>query len=181
MHVISMKVKFMSSKSNRRLSVKEMCVFGMYASAMYVSKQMMSGIPNVHILGLLTVAISIVYRKKAIYPIMIYVLIEGLFAGFSLWWLPYIYLWPLLWLATIVIPTDFKYRYIVYSIILGLHGYLFGILYAPFQAIVYNLSFKSMIAWIIAGLPYDFIHGTSNLIMSLMLKPFVNFLVKTKN
>jgi energy-coupling factor transport system substrate-specific component len=34
---------------------------------------------------------------------------------------------------------------------------------------MFGLDFKGMIAWIVAGLPYDAIHGVSNFISGLIL------------
>lgn len=55
---------------------------------------------------------------------------------------------------------------------------LFGTLYAPAQAILFGLSFKGMIAWIIAGLPWDFVHGISNFFCGILIVPIVTLLRK---
>ena len=64
-----------------KLTIKEMTLFGMLGAVMYISKVMLEFLPNVHMLGMLTVAYTIVYRKKALYPIYVYVLLNGLFTG----------------------------------------------------------------------------------------------------
>ena len=56
------------------------------------------------------------------------------------------------------------------------HGFLFGTLYAPAQAILFGLSFKGTIAWIIAGLPWDFMHGISNFLCGILIMPVVSVL-----
>ena len=90
-----------------RLTVKEMAVFGMLAGLMFASKQIMEVLPNVHLLGVFTIAITLVYRRKALYPIYGFVLIQGLFSGFALWWIPYLYLWTVLWgAAMLLLPRD---------------------------------------------------------------------------
>ena len=71
-----------------KLTAREMAVFGMLGSLMYLSKILLEFLPNIHLLGVLTMAYTLVYRKKALYPIYIYVLINGLMAGFAPWWLP---------------------------------------------------------------------------------------------
>ena len=58
------------------------------------------------------------------------------------------------------------------------HGFLFGILYAPAQAILYGLNLKSMLAWIAAGLPFDFIHGISNFFCGMLIVPIIKILLK---
>jgi len=38
------------------------------------------------------------------------------------------------------------------------------------------MGFKATIAWIIAGLPWDAIHGVSNLVCGLLIMPIVKIL-----
>jgi len=161
-----------------KLSVKEIVVFGMLGALMYASKVIMEVLPNIHLLGVFTVAFTVVYRKKALYPIYTYVLLNGLFAGFNTWWIPYLYIWTLLWGAVMLLPKNMpkKVAPIVYMSVCAAHGFLFGTLYAPAQAIMFGLNFKSTVAWIIAGLPYDAIHGVSNFFCGLLILPIVNLL-----
>ena len=51
-----------------KLSVREIAVFGMLGALMYASKVLMEALPNVHLLGVFVVALTVVYRKKALYP-----------------------------------------------------------------------------------------------------------------
>ena len=75
-----------------KLTIREITVFGMLGALMYASKIIMEVAPNVHLLGVFTIAITVVYRKKALYPIYTYVLLNGMFSGFATWWIPYLYL-----------------------------------------------------------------------------------------
>ena len=77
------------------------------------------------------------------------------------------------------IPTKLKAP--VYMVVSALHGFLFGTLYAPAQAILFGLSFKGMIAWIIAGLPWDVVHGISNFCCGLLIVPLTKILRKLEN
>ncbi len=47
-----------------KLTIREIAVFGMLGAVMYVSKMVMEVLPNIHLLGVLTIAYTIVYRKK---------------------------------------------------------------------------------------------------------------------
>lgn len=60
----------------------------------------------------------------------------------------------------------------------AMHGFLFGTLYAPAQAILFGLSFDGMIAWIIAGLPWDLVHGVSNFFCGILIVPIITVLKK---
>ena len=150
----------------------------MLGALMYCSKILMEWAPNIHLLGMLTMTYTIVYRKKALYPIYTYVLLNGLFAGFSAWWVPYLYLWTVLWGVTMLLPQNMpkKIAIPVYMLVCALHGLAFGTLYAPAQAIMFGLSFKGMIAWIIAGLPWDAVHAAGNFFAGMLICPIVSLL-----
>lgn len=158
-----------------KLSIKEIALFGVLGALMYASKFLMEALPNIHLLGTFIVAITVVYRKKALYPIYVYVLLNGLFAGFATWWIPYLYIWTIIWGAVMLLPKSIpnKFRPIVYMTVCALHGFLFGTLYAPAHALLFGLSFNGMIAWIIAGLPFDAIHGISNFICGTLICPLI--------
>lgn len=161
-----------------KLNIRETAVFALLGALMYASKVIMEILPNVHLLGVFVVAITVAYRKKALYPIYIYVFLNGLFSGFSMWWIPYLYIWTLLWGAVMLLPKNIptKARPIIYMSVCALHGFLFGTLYAPAQAIMFGLDFKATVAWIAAGLPWDFIHGVSNFFCGILICPIVSVL-----
>lgn len=147
---------------------------------MFLSKLLMEALPNFHLLGMLITAYTIVYRRDALKPIYIFVLISGLFYGFAPWWLPYLYVWTVLWAAVMLLPRNMKPKIAVpvYMLVSGLHGLLYGVLYAPAQAIILGLDFKSTIAWVIAGFPFDALHGLGNVVTGVLILPVVSALKK---
>lgn len=161
-----------------KITVRELAVFSMLGAVMYASKMLMEIAPNVHLLGVFTIALTVVYRKKALYPIYTYVFLNGIFCGFATWWIPYLYLWTILWGVTMLLPKNMpkKVRPVVYMVVCAAHGFLFGTLYAPAQALLYGLNFQKMVAWIIAGLPWDFIHGVSNFFCGVLIVPIITVL-----
>ncbi len=148
----------------------------MLGALMYASKLVLEVLPNVHLLGVFTVAITVVYRKKALYPIYIYVFLNGFFSGFATWWIPYLYIWTILWGAVMLLPQNMpkKIQPIVYMLVCAAHGFLFGTLYAPAQALLFGLDFNGMVAWIIAGSPWDIIHGISNFFCGVLIVPIAS-------
>ena len=142
---------------------------------MYASKMIMELLPNVHLLGVFTIAFTVVYGKKALYPIYTYVFLNGILCGFAAWWIPYLYIWTVLWGAVMLLPKKMpkKVRPIVYMAVCAAHGFLFGVLYAPAQALIYGFSFEKTVAWVIAGLPFDCIHGISNFFCGILIVPII--------
>ncbi len=165
-----------------KVNIKEIAVFAMLGALMCISKFVMEPLPNMHLLGVFTVAFTVVYRQKALYPIYIFVFLTGALWGFGLWWIPYLYVWTVLWGATMLLPKNMpkKVAPIVYITVCGLHGFLYGVIYAPSQALLFGLDFKGMIAWIVSGFPFDIIHGISNLCLGVLIVPIAVVLKKTQ-
>ena len=161
-----------------KLKTRELAIFAMLGAIMYVSKIIMEWIPNVHLLGTLTMAYTLVYRKKALYPIYVYVFLNGALAGFNTWWIPYLYIWTILWAVTMLLPKKMpsKIAPFVYMIVCALHGFGFGILYAPAQAVLFGLNFEQTLAWIASGFPFDVIHGISNFFCGMLIVPIASVL-----
>lgn len=161
-----------------RLSIKETAVFGMLGALMFALKLLMEPLPNIHLLGTMIVAFTVVYRLKALYPIYVFVFLNGIISGFSLWWIPYLYVWTVLWGAVMLLPKNMppKIRPIVYMVVCALHGFLFGVIYSPAQAIMFGLDFKGTLAWIAAGFPFDITHGISNFVCGTLICPIARVL-----
>ena len=166
-----------------KLTVRETAVFGMLGAVMYASKIIMEFAPNIHLLGVFTIAFTIVYRKKALYPIYVYVLLNGVLSGFGTWWIPYLYIWTVLWGVVMLLPQKLpkKVKPLLYMVVCALHGFLYGVLYAPVQALLFGLSLKGTIAWIASGLPFDMIHGISNFFCGMLIMPIVSILKRIES
>ena len=170
----------MNTSNSRVLTTKEIVIFAMLGTIMFCSKIIMEVLPNIHLLGMLTMTYTIVFRKKALIPIYLYVLLNGIFCGFNMWWIPYLYIWTILWAVTMLLPANMskKTKRFIYPIVCCLHGLLFGTLYAPAQALMMGMNFKATIAWIVAGLPWDAIHGVGNLVVGTLIYPLSELLRK---
>ena len=98
-----------------KLTTREIAIFGLLGALMYASKMLMEVAPNIHLLGVFTIAFTVVYRKKALYPIYIYVLLNGIFSGFATWWIPYLYVWTVLWGVIMLLPKKCQKNYVLLS------------------------------------------------------------------
>ena len=169
-----------SNKKSKRIPLRQLIIFALLAVIMFISKIVMEGLPNIHLLGMLTITYTLVYRWRALIPIYIYVLLNGLFAGFNAWWVPYLYIWTILWGLTMLLPKRMPkwLACVVFPLLCGLHGLAYGTLYAPAQAIMFGLNPEQTVAWIVAGFPFDVIHAVSNLAVGLLIYPLSNLLKK---
>ena len=157
-----------------------MIIFSMLGAIMFCSKLLMDALPNIHLIGALTMTYTLVYRKKALYPIYIFAILTGLYGGFGLWWIPYLYIWTILWGVTMLLPKSIneKWGAVIYPVICSLHGFTYGILYAPAEALLFGLDFQGMIAWIVAGATFDILHGVGNLVAGLLILPLTKLLTR---
>ena len=152
----------------------------MFAALMFCSKLIMEAFPNIHLLGMFTMLLTVTFRAKALIPIYIYVLLNGIYAGFNMWWVPYLYIWTILWAITMLLPKNMpkKVAMVVYPAVCALHGFAYGTLYAPAQALMLGLNFQQTVAWIISGIPFDIIHGVSNIFTGMLVLPLSELLKK---
>ncbi|MDE6725535.1 MAG: hypothetical protein K2J79_08010 [Ruminiclostridium sp.] len=158
----------------------ELVIFAVLGALMYCSKIIMEWAPNIHLLGMFTMTYTLAYRVKGLIPIYVYVFLNGLFSGFAAWWIPYLYLWAILWGVTMLLPKKMpdKIAAFVYPVVCGLHGLAFGTLYAPAQALLFGYSFKQMLVWIASGFTFDVIHGVSNVCAGVLILPLTKLLRK---
>lgn len=165
-----------------KLKTRELVLFAMLGTLTFVSKLITEPLPNVHFIGVFIVAFTVVFRAKALIPIYVFVFLVGAYGGFSLWWLPYLYIWDILWVMVMLLPKNMpkKIATPVYMTVSGVFGLLFGTLYAPAQALLYGYNLEKTLAWIAAGLYFDLIHGISNFLIASLACPLIAVLKRGK-
>ena len=165
-------------KKKKLFSLREIVLFGLFPAIIYASQLITAALPNIHLTGMFIMLMTLLFRSKALIPLYIYVLIMGLTNGFNLWWIPYLYIWTVLWGMTMVIPRRIpdKIACFVYPIVCSLHGFAYGVLYAPAQALIFGYDMEQTVAWILSGLPFDLLHGAGNLVAGLLILPLLKAL-----
>lgn len=167
------------SKNGRLLF--QMALFASFGTLMFISDIAMEILPNIHLIAMFTITFTVVYRAKALIPLYVYVLITLIFSGFATWSLPYLYIWTVLWAIIMLLPREMpKFVAVpVYIAIAGLHGILFGILYAPAQILLFfGGDWSKFWPWVLAGLPFDVIHCIGNLFAGILVLPLATVLRK---
>lgn len=147
---------------------------------MFCSQIVMAALPNIHIVGMLIMVYTLVFRVKALIPIYIYVALTGVYNGFALWWIGYLYAWAILWGLTMLLPKKMPITVcaVVYPLLCALHGLSFGALTAPAWALFVKLDWNGMLASIAAGLSFDILHCLGNIAAGLLILPFAQLLRK---
>ena len=160
-----------------KLKLREIIIFSLLGVIMFISKLVMEALPNIHLIGAFTIAFTVVYRRKALYPIAVFATLTLVYAGPYMW--PYFYVWAVLWGVTMLLPKRMPewLAAIVYVVVCGLHGLSFGTLYAPAQALMFGLNLEQTLAWISFGFfTADIPHMCGNLLAGVLILPMVKIL-----
>lgn len=158
----------MSSRSRPagKLAVRDAAELGLMSALMVAMQLALSFIPNVHLTAMLIVVTAAVFGWSAMYSVLVYVMIEGLMYGFGVWWVSYLYAWPLLCMAAVLLRKN-DVPSLLWAAVTGAHGLLFGALCAlPY---IFLSGFPAAISYWISGIPFDLVHGASNFILTLAL------------
>ena len=165
------------SKTGRLLF--QIALFASFGTLMFLSDIAMEALPNIHLIAMFIVTFTVVYRWKALFPLYVYVFLNGIFGGFGTWWVPYLYIWTVLWAIAMLLPKKMRpeIAMIVYMAVCGLHGISFGLLYAPSQVLLFfGGNWKLFWPWVVSGLPFDVIHCIGNMIAGILVLPLVKAL-----
>ena len=142
-----------------------LCLMAMMGTLLVVSKEALAFLPNVELVSLLTILFTLVFGKRTVGALAVFLLLEGVLYGFGTWWVMYLYIWPLLALLTWLFRwMKHAWQWAVFS---GLYGLAFGTLCSLFYLPVGGL--KMVIAWIISGLTFDLVHAGGHCLRALLL------------
>jgi len=151
--------------SDPRLSVREVVLFGILGSLTFAAKYVMSALPNIEPVSLMIMVFVVTFGWKALYPMYLYVLMEILFFGISLWNINYLYIWLVLAVAAMAFrKTESALGWAMLS---GVYGLLFGALCAPVDVVIGGFAYAAG-KWV-SGIPFDIAHCIGNFVIALVL------------
>jgi energy-coupling factor transport system substrate-specific component len=159
-----------------RLTARELASLSLLGAIMVGGKEIMSFLPNIEPVTLFLMAITLVYGAKALYPCVVFVLLEGLLYGFGWWFFFYLYVWPIL-VAVVLLLRKWNTSWVIWTAV----GALFGLLFGPLSALQSFLvgGWQMAFSYWISGIPFDVLHCVGNAIMcGLFLKPLTGLLTK---
>lgn len=152
-----------------------MALFGVLGALTFGLKMAMSWLPNIEPVSLLVMLYAVIFGRKSLYPIYLYVVLEILFFGIQLWTINYLYVWVLLALAAWLLRRTESP--LAWAMLSGSFGLLFGLLCTPVY--LFTGGFGFAVSWWISGIPYDLLHCAGNFVMTLVLFiPLRNLLTK---
>lgn len=151
---------------------------GMMTAASFAGQIAMSFLPNIEIVTLLFILYTLLLGKKVFLVIYAFVLLEGIFYGFGLWWLNYLYIWTILAIVVLIFRNQQSVWF--WSIVSGFYGLSYGALCSIIYLFIGGIN--TAFAYWVSGLGFDVIHCIGNVVVCLILyKPLRYVLEKCMN
>lgn len=153
--------------SDSRLSIRELTCLATMGALMFALKMAMAALPNIHPVAMLIVLTALQFSWRAFYAVGVYILLEGVLFGFGLWWISYLYIWPLLTVLTILLRKNEGRLF--WASLTAFFGLVFGALCAiPY----FFIGGPSMaFSYWISGIPFDLLHCVGNFAVTFALLP----------
>ncbi len=173
-----MHLRLSIQKQSNGLATRDITIMALMVAIIEVSKVALAQIPNVELTSFWVIMFTLYFGTRIFYVIPVFILLEGMMYGFNLWWIMYLYAWPML--ATVVLLLKKMNTAWEWSFISGLFGLSFGFLCAiPY---IFTSGLAGAFGWWIAGIPWDLVHGIANFIIMLVLyKPMKLVMAKMQN
>ena len=159
----------------KRLDIRRLTLFAVLGTTMFAGKMVMAHLPNIEPVSLMVMLFAVCFGWQGLYAVAVYVALEILIWGVSLWTLPYLYVWVVLFAAARLLrrmgsPLE-------WALLSGAFGLAFGALCAPPHWI--TGGWAAAVSWWVAGIPWDILHAVGNFVIALVLfRPLRNGLVR---
>lgn len=153
--------------------IKEIIYAGLFAAVMIGLQVVLAPLPNIEVITLLIIIFTVNFGRTALYSIYVFVVLQGLIYGFGIWWISYLYIWTILYIAAFLLRKN------THAIFWALVGGAFGLVFGALTAIPYFFAggIYAALAYIVAGIPFDIIHSVSNFVIILILFKPINHAV----
>lgn len=149
----------------KHFTVYDLVIQALLGAILLAAQVALAPLPNIELVSLFCLVYTLIYGCKALSAIAVFVILEGLVYGFGLWWLVYLYIWVLLWAAVMLLRRWSSM--LLWALVLGLYGLLFGALCAiPY---LFAGGPGAALSWWISGIPYDLLHCVGNCVSVLVL------------
>lgn len=148
-----------------KLNLRQIALFGLLAALTFGAKVAMSGLPNIEPVSLMVMLFAVVFGWKGLYPVYLYVLMEILLYGISLWNINYLYIWTVLFALAMLMRR--LQSPVWWALLSGSFGMAFGLLCTPVYMVIGGFDYG--IRWWLAGIAFDIPHAIGNFVIALLL------------
>jgi len=150
--------------TSKKFSTRELVSLAIIAASMVIGQVVIAVLPNVEVVSLIVILTTLRFRWKALFPIYVFALIEGLIWGFGIWWVSYLYVWTVLWAVVMLFKNEDS------PLLFALIAALFGLMFGALTAIPYLFGGIGMaITYFVRGVSFDLVHCVANFAVVLVL------------
>lgn len=147
--------------------LRELCSLALCTALIVVVKKVLEPIPNVEGVTFLIILFTLFFGWKTIFPVVIYIVEEGLYWGFGFWFPFYCIIWPLLVILVLLFKKRLKNNALSWSFFSAIFVLVFDGVYA---LTTYPMGgWKIVWASIVSGISFGVIHMISNFFICLAL------------
>jgi energy-coupling factor transport system substrate-specific component len=165
-------------KEGPPLRIWDIAVIGMMSAIIITVQVALSFLPNVELVSTLIILYTLVFGRKALCIIYIFVAVEGVIYGFGPWWINYLYVWAVLYFIVRLLRKSRSP--FLWAAVSGIFGLCFGALCSVPYFIMGGIA--SGAAYWVSGIPFDIVHGIFNFIITLIVfVPFYFIMKKEQN
>ena len=148
-----------------RFRVIELVWLALLGALLVIVQVALAFLPNIELVSLLVYVYAKLYGKKALVPVYLFALLEGIIYGFTIWWVTYLYVWTILVFISILVKHEESM--IICAIVISLFGLSFGLLCSIPTFLIAGPG--AGISFFVAGIPFDMAHFAGNLATAIAL------------
>lgn len=163
-----------NAAEKRKIAVLDITLAGLMVAVIEVSKMALTFLPNIELTSFWLILFTLFFGRRIALVVPVFILIEGTVYGFGIWWVMYLYAWPLLVCLTWMFRRQESVWF--WSIVSGAFGLSFGALCAvPYFFLGAGggagvaAGIRTALAWWVAGIPWDIVHCAGNFALMLVL------------
>ena len=142
-----------------------MALFAVLGALTFGAKYVMSFLPNIEPVSLMVMLFAVVFGKKWVYPVYLYIAMEILFYGINLWNINYLYIWAVLAVSAYCLRN--MQHPLGWAMLSGVFGLMFGALCGIVDIFIGGFGYAAA-KWV-SGIPFDIAHCAGNFFIALML------------
>ena len=161
-------------KKTGEMAVQDIALIGVMVAVIEVSKAALAFLPNIELTSFWMILFTLFFGWRILLVVPAFILMEGVIYGFGLWWVMYLYAWPLLALLAWLFRKQESVWF--WSILSAAFGLMFGFLCAIPYVVIGAADGGGLIggltagfSWWVAGIPWDITHGVGNFVLMLTL------------
>ncbi len=164
---------FLKQNKKKRITVRDITLIGMMVAVIEVCKAVLSFLPNVELTSFWLILFTLFFGWKIVLVVPVFILVEGMIYGVHLWWIMYLYVWPIL--VTLAWINRKREEPLFWAVLSGAFGLSFGFLCSFVYLVIGAFSggiaygIRQMFSWWVAGIPYDLVHSVGNFTLMLVL------------